>query len=230
MKEDYKKTCTGLLVFLLYFFVSEFQALPFWILNIDTTTMPQILKIIYTLAVQIVLICTIIYIYRNDLKENFKDLKKNHQKYFNKYLKYWFWAIGLMMVSNAIILMLKPNSIAGNEEAVRQMFDTMPVYTFISAVIIAPILEELVFRKSFRCMFQNDILFVITSGLVFGAFHVVGNISTMFDLLYLIPYSIPGIAFALALKNSKNIYVPMGLHFLHNGILMALQVFILIFG
>ena len=170
------------------------------------------------------------YIYRKEIKKAWLDLKKNHKLYFQKYLKYWFVLLALMMISNFIILMLKPNSIAGNEEAVRQMFNDMPIYTFISAVIFAPFLEELVFRKSFRFMFSDDIVFIILSGLTFGAFHVVGNVETIFDLVYLIPYSIPGFVFAYALTKSKNIFVPIGLHLIHNGVLMALQVFIMLFS
>lgn len=228
MKKNDKKTLVGIGVFLFYFFVSQFQALPFWILNIDTTTLPEIVKVIYTLLVQVFLVLIITYIFRKDLKKNFKDLKKNHKYYFSNYLKYWFLALGLMMLSNAIILMLDPGSIAGNEEAIRDMFSKTPIYTFISAVIIAPILEELVFRKSFRYMFSNDILFILFSGITFGAFHVVGSFETFFDLIYIIPYSVPGLVFAYVLVKSKNIFVPMGLHFLHNGILMSLQ-FLLMF-
>lgn len=230
MKINNKKTLTGIGVFLLYFFVSQLQGLPFWILNIDTTTIPDALKAIYVCAFQILLTISIMYIYRKDIKNNLGDLKKNHQTYFKKYLKYWFLALGLMMVANSIILMLEPNSIAGNEEAVREMFNNMPIYTFISAVIIAPFLEELVFRKSFRDMFSNNTIFIIFSGFTFGAFHVIGSFETLFDLIYIIPYSIPGFVFAYTLAKSKNIFVPIGLHFLHNGILMALQTFLMLFA
>ena len=228
MKKNDKKTLVGIGVFLFYFFVSQFQALPFWVLNIDTTTLPEIVKVIYTLLVQVFLVLIIAYIFRKDLKKNFKDLKKNHKYYFSNYLKYWFLALGLMMLSNAIILMFEPGSIAGNEEAIRDMFSKTPIYTFISAVIIAPILEELVFRKSFRYMFSNDILFILFSGITFGAFHVISSFESFFDLIYIIPYSIPGLVFAYVLVKSKNIFVPMGLHFLHNCILMSLQ-FLLMF-
>lgn len=230
MKKNDKKTLIGIGVFLFYFFVSQFQALPFWVLNIDTTTLPEIVKVIYTLLVQVFLVLIIAYIFRKDLKKNFKDLKKNHKYYFSNYLKYWFLALGLMMLSNAIILMFEPGSIAGNEEAIRDMFSKTPIYTFISAVIIAPILEELVFRKSFRYMFSNDILFILASGITFGAFHVIGSFETFFDLIYIIPYSVPGLVFAYVLVKSKNIFVPMGLHFLHNGILMSLQFLLMFFS
>ena len=230
MKKNDKKGLIGIGIFLFYFFVSQFMALPFWILNIDTSALPEVVKVLYTLIVQALLILVIAYIFRKDLKKEFKDLKKNHKYYFSNYLKYWFLALGLMMLSNLIIMMIEPGNIANNEEAIREMFDETPIYTFISAVIIAPLLEELVFRKSFKYMFSNDILFIIMSGLVFGAFHVVGSFETLFDLIYIIPYSIPGWVFAYVLVKSKNIFVPIGLHFLHNGILMSLQFLLMFFN
>ena len=51
-----------------------------------------------------------------------------------------------------------------------------------------------------------------------------------YDILYLIPYSALGISFAYILQKTDNIFVTIGLHFMHNGILMALQVLVLIFG
>ena len=230
MKENDKKSLIGLGVFLFYFFATELQALPFWLLGVNTETLPEFVKIVYMLSFQIALIGIIAFIFRKDLKENLEDLKKNHQNYFKNYLKYWFIALGIMMVSNAIIMLIEPGTIANNEEAVREMFKTTPIYTFISAVIFAPLLEELVFRKSFRYMFSNNNLFMLASGLVFGAFHVVGSFETWFDLLYIIPYSVPGLVFAYTLVKSKNIFVPMGLHFLHNGVLLSLQFFLMFFG
>lgn len=230
MKTNIKKNLIGTGVFLFYFFASELQALPFWIMGVNTETLPTFVKVIYMTCFQIALVGSIAYIFRKDLKANLKDLKKNHQKYFKEYLKYWFIALGLMMASNLIIMMISPGNIANNEEAIREMFSETPIYTFISAVIIAPLLEELVFRKSFRYMFSDDILFIIMSGLVFGAFHVIGSFETLFDLIYIIPYSIPGWVFAYTLVKSKNIFVPISLHFLHNGILMSLQFLLMFFS
>ena len=134
------------------------------------------------------------------------------------------------MTSNLIILLINSGNMANNEAAVREMFNSTPIYAFISAVVFAPLLEELVFRKSFRYMFNNDTLFILASGLTFGAFHVIGSYESLIDLLYIIPYSVPGIVFAYTLVKSKNIFVPMGLHFIHNGILMSLQFFLMFFS
>ena len=97
-------------------------------------------------------------------------------------------------------------------------------------MLFAPVVEELVFRLSLKKIFSNKWVFVILSGLVFGSMHVFNDFHTFSDLLYIIPYSTPGIAFALMLKDSDNILVPMFFHFLHNGILISLQFILLLFG
>ena len=77
---------------------------------------------------------------------------------------------------------------------------------------------------------SNNIIYILTSGLVFGSLHVIGSLKNLYELVYIIPYSIPGFIFAYVYIKSKNIMVPITLHFIHNGILMSLQIFILLFG
>lgn len=79
-------------------------------------------------------------------------------------------------------------------------------------------------------MFTTDWLFILMSGLVFGSLHVLNSTNSLAELLYLIPYSAPGIIFAYILAKTNNILVTMGLHFMHNGILVSLQFLLLIFG
>ena len=135
-----------------------------------------------------------------------------------------------MALSNGIIMLIDSSATAKNQDAVNELFRELPVYTFILSVFLAPVVEELAFRLSFRAIFKNKYLFIFFSGILFGSFHVIGSFENAIDLLYIIPYSIPGWIFAYTLQKSDNIFVPMSLHFLHNGILMSIQVFILLFG
>ena len=134
-----------------------------------------------------------------------------------------------MVLSNSILALLSGGGIAGNEESVRAMFKLNPVYMYISAVIFAPLVEELVFRQGIRNICGKNIVFILVSGFVFGALHVFTSATTTLDLLYLIPYSALGIAFATMLYKTENIFVSMGFHFMHNGILMAIQFMTLLF-
>ena len=134
-----------------------------------------------------------------------------------------------MAVANLILYFFVTKDLSDNEQMVRQLFQTNPLLIYISAVIVAPILEELVFRGSFYYVFKNPFLFIFVSGFLFGLIHVV-NSETIGQFLYIIPYSIPGFVFAYALYKSKNFFVPIGLHFIHNGVLVSLQMVVYFFG
>ena len=58
--------------------------------------------------------------------------------------------------------------------------------------------------------------------------HVIGTLEHLVDLLFIIPYSIPGFIFAYIYTKCKNICVPISLQFIHNVIMMGLQILLLI--
>ena len=213
-----------------YFILNELAALPLILAGIDVATMPITLKAIYLLAYEIVMLAIIYLIIKDKINLALIDIKKNHKKYFSKYLKYWLIALMIMSISNVLISLINGGAIAGNEEAVRNTFNQTPIYMFISAVFIAPLTEEFIFRQSLRNIFSNDKVFIIISGLVFGGLHVVSSVSGWTDLLYLIPYCTPGFIFAYILVKTDNIFVSTGLHFLHNGLMMSLQILLLLLG
>ena len=134
-----------------------------------------------------------------------------------------------MMVSNALINILG-GGMADNETAIRNQFAATPIYTFIAAFLLAPILEESVFRLSFRNIFKNNFVFIIMSGFAFGALHLTGVFDNSLMPLYLLAYSSCGLAFAYILTKTDNILVTMGFHAMHNGILLSLQFFISLFA
>ena len=158
------------------------------------------------------------------------DVKKKKNKYLKKYIKYWFIILAGTATLNFIIMMLNGGNMAANEESVRSTLTAAPIYMWISAVIVAPFFEELMFRLSLKSIFKNKWLFIAISGFMFGLAHVISTVTNFYSILYILPYSLPGFIFAYILDDSDNIFVPIGMHMLHNGVAMALQIFIMIFG
>ena len=230
MNNRIKEIGIAILAFVLYFSVQEFQTIPLEILNINPNTLPLYIKILYSLFCEIIIVLGLILLFRKTLKEKWQDLKKHHQEYFHTYLKYWFITLGVMMTSSLIIQIIEPGSVANNEQGIRQTLGQAPIYTYISAVFIAPFLEEMLFRQGFHNIFKNKYIFIFISGFIFGGLHVFPSAQTLVDYLYLIPYCAPGFIFAYVLTKSENIFTTISLHFLHNGVLMSLQIFILLFG
>ena len=223
MEENRKSVLIGITTFLLYFVYNLFQTLPLELLGIDYNAMSLSSKIIYLLGYELVFILVLFIAHRKRFINDFKDYIKNFKDYVKKYFEYWSLAFGLMIVSNFVIVTLFPDSVANNQENVNNIFGIAPVYMIISAVIFAPIVEETIFRLSIRNFIKNDKLFIFISGIIFGGLHVLGS-ENLVNYIYIIPYSIPGFVFAYTLVKSKNIFVPMSLHFFHNGFTMLMQV------
>lgn len=220
--------CLGIAVILLYFFASLISTPIIELLKVNE--MPNILKIMWSIGYELVLLGIIILLFNKKIINDFHDMKKNHQKYFKENFKYYLIGIAVMFISNIIIIFILNNGIAANEDNIRNLLQLNPIYIFITGVIIAPLLEELVFRQSFYNIFKNKFIFILTSGLVFGSLHVLPSMTNLTDLLYLIPYCSLGISFAYILQRTDNIFVTISLHFMHNGLLISLQILLLLLG
>ena len=223
---NYKPIINLTIVLLIFYCSSLFALIPIYLFNIDIKTCSDAtyntLRIIPNVAQAILLII----IYRKTLKNDLKDFFKKFGDYSDTAIKYWILGFIAMVISNYIIIKLSPVKIASNEQGVREIISSIPLLSFISICFFAPIAEELIFRKSFKDCFSSKWVFVLISGLVFGALHVIGSISSLYDLLYIVPYSSLGIAFALIYYKTNNIYSSIFVHVLHNTILVLLNIFV----
>lgn len=227
---DYlKRAIIAITAILIYFNSSTMQNNFFHSLNIDPASMSTLSKVLFLIIWDLVIMSILVLLYYKSFEKDIKEMKKKHKEYYQKYLKYWLIAVGIMFVSNALIMAITGNSTSGNEKAIRELFSTSPLYVYFSGVIFAPVVEELIFRKCFYDLIPNRYIFIFISGIVFGGLHVITSYSGPIDLLYLIPYCAPGLVFAYIMARTKNVLVSMGLHFLHNGILISIQMFFYLF-
>ena len=175
-------------------------------------------------ASELLFIVTLILIYYKDLKREFKiyitDIKKN----IPIMLKYYVLGIIIMIFSNLIISMIIGN-VSSNESAVRESLFSFPVYTMLSIMIVAPLSEELVFRKSISPIIKNKWIYAIVCGLLFGGAHLLAGEFALINLLYLVPYGSLGFVFALMNRETKTTFSSITMHCIHNtatGILLLI--------
>lgn len=181
----------------------------------------------YKILINIVIITLIIIVNFKEVKFMFNDLIINHKKYFKKYFKYYFILLAGTAISNIFISFLNnDNNVATNQILINSQFKDNPFFMYLAIVFFAPLLEELIFRLTFKNILKNKYLFILLSSLIFGVLHL-HNIN---DLLYLIPYSISGLILCHVYEDSNNIFVSISLHFLNNGIACALLVLNLLMG
>lgn len=227
-KNRWKYIFKGLITLFIYFFISLFRYIPFDILKTNVADIPQKSINFYNFSLEITMILFIFIINEKEIRKAISDIKKNHETYFNKYFKVYLLGIIIMIISNILISTLG-GGISENESTIRDEFKNFPIYIFISSVFLAPLLEELVFRLALKEIIKNKYLYILISGLIFGSLHIITMpINNLFPL-YLLSYCSAGWAFAYIMAKTNNILVSSGFHFMHNGILMSIQTFLLIF-
>ncbi|HOZ89096.1 MAG TPA: CPBP family intramembrane metalloprotease [Bacilli bacterium] len=220
---SYKQFAKGIGIVILYFALPYLLMLPFALFKIYDPTNSNLINSLIYLALQGIMLLIICFIFRQDLKTEYLDFKKNYQKYLTISLKIWFVGLLLMMLSNWIIAAFITNSSgAANEMANRDLMQNFPLFAFPAIMIIAPIIEELVFRKSFKKAFSQMLPFVIFTGLAFGGIHIVSSYETLSDLLYLIPYGALGIALGYMYYQTNNIVANISIHIIHNTFTVSL--------
>lgn len=224
-----KKLIKGSISFLLIILMIFWGIVPIIVLNfigIDLKNLTTSSTIIISFISDLLFLGLIVGIY-------YKTLKKDFNKYFNRNFKenlktsvyYWLVGLGIMYISNIAIAIVMNGQLTENEESVRSLVNMAPLYMVFQLVIYAPIVEELIFRKSIRDVFDNKVLFTIISGLIFGGLHIITSITNLTSLIYLIPYCSLGIAFGLLYVKSDNIFSSIISHTIHNS--LALIIYLL---
>jgi membrane protease YdiL (CAAX protease family) len=120
-----------------------------------------------------------------------------------------------MALSNALSI---PVSESVNQMTIVRMLNSNGVvFIVISAVIIGPIVEELVFRKAMFGLIKNNIIAIVVSSLIFGAIHLTAEASIAEALINGISYFAMGLVFGfIYIKNNRNIMAPIAVHILVN--------------
>ena len=125
------------------------------------------------------------------LKENQNEEGKSLINRILKYcIKTFVFFIGFFIVKIIIAIVVTVllnifhcNVTPENQALVEQIARSYPIGMLISTVILAPVLEELIFRGSIRRIISNKVLFVIISGIVFGLIHVTDYKIPIFALI-----------------------------------------------
>lgn len=171
------------------------------------------IKILPTLLIWML----ILIINFKEIKKDFKKIKINFKKNINLAFKYYFWGLMLMIATNLIINMFL-HQMPINEIQNRNMVNLHPIYSSILMILIAPLIEEIVFRVSFKKAIKNKQLFLIITAFIFGLIHVIFN----GDFIYIIPYMALGYFLAKIYIETTNMFYSYFMHAFHNLICILL--------
>ena len=223
-KERVLEICKGLLTFLIFYFSSYLQVIPIALFNIDVNNYTASDLAIVNTFTDLILVLILIILYFKELKKEFKTFKKNWKLNMDTAFKYWFIGLMIMCISNIAIGLITDLSTSSNEQAVQTLVSSTPYLMLFTAGILAPIAEELTFRKGVYKIFKNKWVYATASGLIFGLLHVIGS-DNILEYLYVIPYGSLGFFFALTYYDTKSIYPSIIMHAIHNSALILLSIF-----
>lgn len=225
IRDWFKKNYKFLVVILLYIlYQSNFAIGLISSFGINISRIPKIPRIFIFSIIDSMYIIILLLMFKKDIKNGIKDLKKHFINRTILSLNCWVVGCIIMTLSSFLISLILKQNVSTNEALVRQSIKIAPLYMLFTCSIVAPIFEEMVFRKSLQGLIKYKWLFILISGLSFGLLHVLGSYTSWIDFLYVIPYGSMGCAFAYLLTKTNNITLPIIIHMLHNTILVTTQI------
>lgn len=223
---DFRKLLKSFLVIYLFFYRVIFNLIPVTLFGIDLENASDKMICYLNLYMGLAFGLVVFLIYYKDLVNEFKKFIKNIKDHFDTGFKYWILGLIIMYISNIILLIVFRSGGANNENAVQDMIKLCPIAMGFYSCLVAPFIEEIVFRKTLKDFFKNKWLFVIASFLFFGGAHVLSMATNIIDLLYIIPYGALGATFALAYYKTDTVYTTIVFHIIHNSLLFFLSILV----
>lgn len=155
----------------------------------DTNTLYAYADFAYELGFAFIMIV----MYWSKLKTGFKKLIKMFKEsrlgaFFEVIIKGYIIYMLVNILINLVVVIISfvlgiEASQAENQELVEQLLATSPFLMALSACILAPFAEELLFRGAISEVIKNKRVFITVSGLIFGLMHVTDNIILILGIL-----------------------------------------------
>ena len=237
MVETKKKSFINIIIYLVIWLIGSliFNYLIAYIYSKNTSfTLNEILNGNLDSNLELLTVSTKVLMYTNFIVyllmfigliiNDFKYLKSDLLNFKNKLAKNIIYLVFggaiLYLFSYLINLGLSKLgvSMSNNQISIENMLILgSKVITFFSVIIFAPLVEELIYRKSIYSLSNNKVVYYIVSILAFSLPHM---LSTTYDLktfiLGLIPYLFSGFILSLIYDHTKNIYVSTLAHIINN--------------
>ena len=169
----------------------------------------------------------IVYIlYRKYFNKDYNEFENNFKNNINDIFKFFAIFFVLKIISSVVTSIIgyifDMNILESeNQNIIVKITEKTPILMLISTVILAPIVEEGIFRLGLRKIIKNDYLFILISGLVFGFMHIFPtDLSMSIALTYSITYVTMGFYLAYIYVEKDNIWINILIHSLNNLISM----------
>jgi membrane protease YdiL (CAAX protease family) len=201
------------LIFLIYFFFSYFFSSIIESFGLN--------KILLSFISDLIFLIFIIFWYKRDIIEDFKDLKKDYKlRRIFKIVIFWVVLIFVLNILMGLLTeMFIPNlSTDQNTSILYKIAQISLPYALFKAMIFGVVAEELLFRESISDVIKNNVMFVIVSSLLYTLMNFLySDLTIEYVWIYILMYLLPSFLFSLAyVYNKNNILMLMLIKFVYN--------------
>ncbi len=205
-----------------------------FILKGPFTTTKNFTLAILNFTIYLALLPGILYLLKVDIQYDVKESKELKGQFFLAIIIGYLYIIlgnifaGFLSDTLSGLFKLAPGEPVNQEVIVAALRSEGMILMMISAIILGPIVEELIFRKAIFGLIKSDKLALFVSTFVFGLIHLIGESSIQEALVNGISYFVMGFVFGVIyIRNNRNIVVPIIVHILSNLISILAILFIL---
>ena len=163
----------------------------------------------------------LMYLFRKILLNDIKVFKEHIKRYIPFILVGFVLAVALNILGNIISQLIGVYGGGTNQEAVISAFWQTPLLGVFALLIVAPISEELIFRRTIMVMVENKFLYYLLSAFLFGMAHVVIGFTFPSSFVFIFPTALAGLGYAFVYDKSNNIWCPIFVHLLSNALALA---------
>jgi uncharacterized protein len=188
-----------------------------------TTALSDFGLSIVNFAIYVIMLPLMIFFIRKDLVYDFEEIKMKRQEIIIPIALGYIMIIAGNYVSQLLSQFLAQVFNVTPAEAINQITiinalqSQGAVLMFVSAVLLGPIVEELIFRKAIFGLIKKDHIALIVSTFIFGTIHLISEPSITEALVNGVSYYMMGFVFGyIYLKNDRNIWIPIFVHILSN--------------
>lgn len=185
-------------------------------------------SILVNFIADLVFLVSIVFAYRDNLKEDAKDLKKKYT--VGKIIKTILCWVAIIFVFNIAMGMLtdliSPNAaLDDNTEAIDNLFKMSSIYTIFKTMIFAVVAEELLYREAVHDVIKNKWLFILASSVIYTLLNFAWTgFSSNTILNDMLSYFVPALVLSYAYyRNDSNILVLMLIKFTYQLIPLTLM-------
>ncbi len=205
---------------LLLYFVGYILVLPIVVTIVLSIFIPNVSFSLVLFIVEILLLILYWIANKNFLLAEIKDFNQNIKQNFVTITSWFAWIYILNFVSSVLISFLGTDSISNNQAGIEASIQENLGFTLFSIIIIAPIVEEIVFRLSIfsLCIKKSKTLAVVIASVLFGFLHIAGSLfaGDFQDLIHILPYVSIGFCLCQCYLKTNNFIAVIILHAINN--------------